>query len=317
MAVFTKWNIHEIEELFSSFSNQKISKVLEIKEGSENSNYLVIAENQQKFIFTIFEKRLDANYLPFYLELLKFLDANQLIVPLPLYSSNYKNKNFAFFSFLEGKSITHPNFYHIQNLVINLAKLHKKGAEFAKNYTELTPQGVNFLHLYNKYLRLEKHTHPKLKAIMQGLVKDYYNLDTSSLRQAIIHGDLFRDNVFFLHNKFSGFIDFFFARKDYLVCDLAIVINDWCFYYHNNKLEFNLDYYLEILTLYKYYNHLNKKELEALKFFLKTGALTFYLSRLEDKVRGEKKLVNSQKDPNEYLQKLFFHTEDRLKFIHF
>jgi homoserine kinase type II len=100
MAVFTKWNIHEIEELFSSFSNQKISKVLEIKEGSENSNYLVIAENQQKFIFTIFEKRLDANYLPFYLELLKFLDANQLIVPLPLYSSNYKGKNFAFFSFL-------------------------------------------------------------------------------------------------------------------------------------------------------------------------------------------------------------------------
>ena len=54
-----------------------------------------------------------------------------------------------------------------------------------------------------------------------------------NLPKGIIHADVFQDNVFFINNKFSGLIDFYFACNDFFAYDIALTINAWCF---DNKI---------------------------------------------------------------------------------
>ena len=50
-----------------------------------------------------------------------------------------------------------------------------------------------------------------------------------NLPRGIIHADLFPDNVFFKEKNITGILDFYFSCFDYLIYDIAIVINAWCF----------------------------------------------------------------------------------------
>ena len=70
---------------------------------------------------------------------------------------------------------------------------------------------------------------PGLRAIIETELDHLEKSWPRDLPQGVIHADLFPDNVFFLGDKLSGLIDFYFACTDTLAYDVAICLNAWCF----------------------------------------------------------------------------------------
>ena len=120
----------------------------------------------------------------------------------------------------------------------------------------------------------------------------------------MIHADLFPDNVFFLGDRLSGLIDFYFACNDFLVYDLAICLNAWCF---EPDLSFNATKARLLLSSYQRQRYISEGELAALPILARGSALRFLLTRLYDWLNHPAGAFVKPKDPVEYLRKLEFH----------
>ena len=64
MAVYTKISKDELNDFSKNYEIGKIIKFFGIKEGIENTNYQVQTK-KNKFILTIYEKRVESKDLPF------------------------------------------------------------------------------------------------------------------------------------------------------------------------------------------------------------------------------------------------------------
>ena len=108
MAVYTKINKRDISYINTKFKNEKFISFKGIKQGIENTNYLLKSENK-KFILKIFEKRVSKKEIPFFLKLIEGLNNSKINCPKPLktINGNYliklKNKTACIVSFLNGK----------------------------------------------------------------------------------------------------------------------------------------------------------------------------------------------------------------------
>ena len=120
----------------------------------------------------------------------------------------------------------------------------------------------------------------------------------------MIHADLFPDNVFFLGDKLSGLIDFYFACTDTLAYDVAICLNAWCF---EPDHSFNVTKGRALLQGYEKVRPLSAREREALPLLCRGAALRFLLTRLVDWLIGPAGALVRPKDPVEYYRKLRFH----------
>ena len=108
MAVYTKISKKEISYINRKFEVEKIINFIGIKQGIENTNYLLKSRNN-KFILTIFEKRVSQSEIPFFMQLMDQLNNFNINCPKPLKnkSGNYlikiKDKTACIVSFLDGK----------------------------------------------------------------------------------------------------------------------------------------------------------------------------------------------------------------------
>ena len=82
---YTKINKKDLSIINKIFDKKKFISFKGIKQGIENTNYL-IRTRSEKFILTIFEKRVSKNEIPFFMKLMEILNNSNISCPKPLKS---------------------------------------------------------------------------------------------------------------------------------------------------------------------------------------------------------------------------------------
>ncbi len=308
MAVYTEVSDDQLRQFMQSYDLGEVTSFKGIAEGIENSNYLV-ETTKDRYILTLYEKRVDAEDLPYFLDLLRHLADRGLSCPTPLidlegrYLKQLAGRPAALVTFLEGISVSRPTPDHCSKLGTALAEMHLAGSDFEQTRK-------NALSLEG-WQNLFKHISSQADEVAEGLTAvierelDFLGENwPKNLPTGIIHADLFPDNVFFLGDRLTGLIDFYFACNDALAYDIAICLNAWCFEAHN---EFNTTKARQLLAGYNRLRSLNADECNAMPVLCRGAALRFLLTRTHDWVHTPDNALVRPKNPDEYIAKLRFH----------
>ena len=313
MAVYTDLKQEEIITFLSLYNIGNLVSFYGITEGIENSNYHLKTTNGD-FILTLFEKRIDKNDLPFFINILMYLNDRKFKCPKPIMDNkgNYLQillgKPTVIVDFLKGKSKTKLTIEDNFAVGSTMAKMHLCSKEFnMKRVNSLSISGWEEL-LYKCDRSISKII---LNKIEPNIIEEMKNsLDfckkkwPNNLPIGFIHADMFPDNVFFKDNKISGVIDFYFSCTDILVYDLAIAVNAWCF---DNDEIFNKNKFKSLIDGYQSIRKLSKEELFYLPLLSQAAALRFLLTRIYDWAHTPKNANVIPKNPKEYIQKMRFH----------
>jgi homoserine kinase type II len=310
MAVYTEVPDNDLRAFVEQYEIGEVMACKGIAEGVENSNYL-LHTTQGSYILTLYEKRVRREDLPFFLGLMQHLAAKGLNCPTPLNGKDGRalrelcGRPAAICTFLEGMWPRRPNERHCQLLGAALADLHVKGRDFPM-------QRPNNLSLagWRDLARKTEARADEVEAGLAGLIAEELRwLETHwphRLESGVIHADLFPDNVFFLGDKLSGLIDFYFACTDFLAYDLAICINAWCF---EGDGSFNVTKAQKMVRSYDSHRKIPEAEIAALPILARGSALRFLLTRLYDWLNHPPGAFVQPKDPLEYRRKLSFHRQ--------
>ncbi len=311
MAVYTKLEIEEINNILLNYRLGKLKRFEGIKEGIENTNYSIETE-KGKYILTIYEKRVKEIDLPFFSNLMVELSKNGFICPKPIlnkennYISGINNKKFMIVSFLEGKSKSNLSPPECQIVGRQIAKLHV----LTKNFKFIRKNDLSVKSWRNIFTQVKdkcSKIHPELPKLIEANLLSIEKEWPRSLPSGIIHADLFSDNIFFKNNKFSGFIDFYFSCNDFYAFEIAICFNALCFDGNKQNLSFNVTKAKKLMEGYNEIRKISKDEKIAIKVLSQGAALRFLLTRVFDYLNTVDNAVVKIKDPEEYLRRLEFH----------
>ena len=308
MAVYTDVSDEELENFIDSYAIGALTSFKGIAEGVENSNDLVHTESGP-YILTLYEKRVSREDLPYFLALMEHLAARGISCPLPVKDRDGRTlkqlagRPAALITFLEGLWVRRPNIEHCAGLGEALARFHLAGADFPMSRANsLSLPGWRAL--FTSIGAGADKVKPGLNGVIEKELRYLESHWTDDVPQGVIHADLFPDNVFFLGDKVSGLIDFYFACNDMLAYDVAVCLNAWCF---EPDGSFNVTKARALLQAYERVRPLSHAEFERLPTLARGAALRFLLTRTYDLLNQDANALVKTKDPNEYLRKLRFH----------
>jgi len=312
MAVYTEVSDEELIEFVSAYGIGDVISFKGIAEGVENSNYL-LQTTTGAYILTLYEKRVRESDLPYFLGFMEHLAAHSIDCPTPLHGQDGAalrtlcGRPAAIITFLKGMWPRRIQPFHCAELGAALARLHLAGASFdmhRKNDLSV----FDWRPLYESCADRAEEVAEVLPGIVESEIDHLEAHWPAELPSGICHADLFPDNVFFLGDKLSGMIDFYFACNDFFAYDLGICLNAWCF---ERDGSFNVTKARMMLSSYRKIRQFSDTELQALPLLTRGSAVRFLLTRLYDWLNHPEGALVKPKDPLEYLSILQFHQQVR------
>lgn len=310
MAVYTDVSEGELEAFLKDYAVGELLSYKGIAEGSENSNYL-LHTSTGSYILTLYERRVERQDLPFFLGLMDHLAKKGVVCPLPVHRTDgaiigeVAGRAAALITFLEGMWMRKPTAAQCREVGKALAAMHLAGADFALS----RPNALQI----DGWRQLWAGARDRADDVEPGLVsevdRDFAELDRdwpTELPTGVIHADLFPDNVFFLGDRLSGLIDFYFACNDFYAYDLATCLNAWCF---EKDHSYNLTKSTALLSGYRSVRPLTQAEIDALPLLARGSALRFMLTRLYDWLTIPDGALVQKRDPLEFIRRLRFHRQ--------
>lgn len=316
MAVYTNLSAEDLSALIAQYNVGELVSAKGIAEGVSNSNWLVEtsghAGKRERFILTMYEKRLEISDLPFFLGLLDHLAAKGSPVPRTIHDRSgaaYRivdGKAVALIEFLTGVSVDHPNPEQARAVGKALAGLHLNSADFAGE--RANSMGLGAWH--ELFDECGEQGLRDIDPTLPGLVAEEMNFLTASwprgLPRSVIHADLFPDNVLLLGDKVSGLIDFYFACCDITAFDFAVTHAAWCF---SDEGEFRPEVAEALAQGYASSRPLADAEKAALPVLARGAAMRFMATRAYDWLHTPADALVTRKDPMDFARRLAFYTE--------
>ena len=310
MAVYTPVSADDLTAFLAGYDVGAAVSFKGIAEGVENSNFL-LETTRGRFILTLYEKRVDAGDLPWFLALMGHLAAKGLPVPGPVVDARgqvlqvLNGRPACLIEFLPGVSVTEATPEAAREVGAALGQMHRALADFtAPRPNALGPAAWPPLAARCDG-RLGEIDAGLPDAVARGLAAaaDW----PAGLPQSTIHADLFPDNVLMLDGRVTGLIDFYFACTDARAYDVAITHAAWCF--SADGRQFFPERATGLMRGYLAEVELSAAERAALPRLAAGAALRFTLTRAYDWLNTPADALVTRKDPMAFARRLTWYLD--------
>ena len=306
MAVYTQVSAEALSAFLADYDVGELVSAKGIAEGVENSNYLV-ETTRDRFILTLYEKRVAADDLPFFMALLDHLDARGLAVPPAIKDRNgteikqLEGRPACLIKFLSGVSLSHPTPGQARAVGEAMGAMHRAVADFEP--TRPNTMGVGtWRDLLTRCGRdmdtIAPHLFERVSTALDAVERDW----PTDLPASAIHADLFPDNVLMLGDTVTGLIDFYFACTDIRAYDLAVMHTSWLFDAQGRNPDAAVG--AALIEGYVAAHPLAAEERAALPVLARGACIRFLLSRAWDWIHTPPDALVTRKDPLAYLNRL-------------
>jgi homoserine kinase type II len=314
MAVYTQVSAEAMAAFLARYDCGELVSAKGIAEGVENSNYLVDTTTG-RYILTLYEKRVAAGDLPFFMALLDHLADKGLPVPPAIKDRNgveiqeLEGRPACLIKFLPGVSLSHPTPAQALAAGRAMAEMHRAVEDFSLS-RENTMGVDHWMPLFERCGR-------DLDSISPGLYDDLgFQLDDvlsgwldGGIPRCVIHADLFPDNVLMRGDEVSGLIDFYFACSDFRAYDLAVAHTAWTFDSTGGHPAWAIGDAL--VAGYQQVIPLEPAERTELGNLARGACIRFLLSRAWDWLNTPADALVTRKDPMAYWRRLKTYDERR------
>jgi homoserine kinase type II len=311
MAVYTQVSTEEMALFLHRYDHGSLLSAKGIAEGVENSNYL-IETTTGRFILTLYEKRVNVDDLPFFFAMLDHLADKGLNVPRALRDrrgdqlQTLAGRPACLIEFLSGLSVTHPTPAQARAAGGALGDMHKALADFPMsrpNSLGLAGWHALAARCGDDLERIERGLGDRVRRELAFLDSDW----PTHLPTAVVHADMFPDNVLILGDEVSGVIDFYFACTDIRAWDLAVTHAAWCF--DGDGARYHADLGAALVAGYHRQFGLSDLERAAFPILARGACLRFLLTRAWDWLNTPADAMVTRKDPLAFRRRLDFYAD--------